>query len=157
MTFSELAYVTLKDGSTKQIKDIHEHTEIVCGFCKPEDRADPTSTNAFIDLNNFGSYYQGCSSEADAQHECLTRYQSIEETSEKLVRKGVYYDLYLAAPIIIYNIDEMEDVDPLYNIFNKKDQWKKFAIDNNINPYQSAKTLPIIRSLPAPCVFVLQI
>jgi hypothetical protein len=120
--------VLLKYDETKIIyADITEKTIVICPYCNPADRQDPSKHNAFVDFNDAGQMYLYCSSEDKTY---WINPKEIDPSRSKLFFNE---DVGFVARLT-------EDKNG-FKVFKNNDDWLSFCNANNIN-YESKTFLP---------------
>lgn len=115
------------DGTNITYADIIEKTRVICPYCKPADRQDPSKQNAFVDFNDAGQMYLYCSSEDKTY---WINPKEIDPSRSKLFFNE---DVGFVARLL-------EDGNN-FKVFKNNDDWLSYCNANNIN-YESKTFLP---------------
>lgn len=107
--------------------DITEKTRVICPYCNPADRQDPSKQNAFVDFNDAGQMYLYCSSENKTY---WINPKEIDPSRSKLFFNE---DVGFVA--------RLTDDGGGFKVFKNNDDWLSFCNSNNIN-YESKTFLP---------------
>ena len=109
LSFTPDLEVETSAGQKVLMGAITKHTPVICPFCNPADRQNPTKHNAFVDFNDKGKRFLSCSSENKTYWEVEST-ETIADTCEK----------FWSYNTSVYEAGMMSDVFSLENISEKK-------------------------------------
>lgn len=132
--------VTKANGVQVTVASLNEHTPIFCPFCDPAKRGNPTSANAFLDLNSFGMKYISCSSESKTYWQEVSDEQLAYHMTKS---KELILFREKASGFIIYANKDPETKAWVTTKIKNLDYWLSICKQNNLPP-ESKLDLPIV-------------
>ncbi len=140
-TFPAKLLVTKANQVTAQVQAINTHTSIFCPFCDHSKRGNPTSPNAFIDVNKFGMKFIYCSSEVKTFWQEMTEDQLAFSLLTKAKDLIIFREK--ATGFIAYADRSKTTNEWKVTRVKNNDYWMAIATQNNIPPESKSK-LPIV-------------